>query len=230
MSTSAGPDPALFLTQDGSHSLFAANYGVSYHSRYGALTESQHVFIDMGLLHHRDQGKANCRILEIGWGTGLNALLTYAAAERHQFPVDYLGVEGFPIDPELAAQFNYPDLLPGDGDWRQFFTAIHQQPWFGQHQYGSYFSLEKMASTFDQLEFQPRFDLIYFDAFAPSAQPAMWEAPILEKMLAALVPGGFLVTYCAKGSVKRTLREIGFVVESPQGPPGKREMTRAYKR
>lgn len=220
--------PRIFETQDGSHSLFSEKHGVSYHSKYGAIQESQHVFIESGL-YYRMTGSHKLAILEIGLGTGLNAYMSLLEAEKHQIDIEYTSAEAYPISQDEALQLNYPKLLEVK-EWQEQFLAIHQSEWGVSHQLSPHFKFTKLQTRFEDLDFSEAFDVIYFDAFAPSAQPELWEAAIMEIMHRSLKAGGVLTTYCAKGSVKRTLRSIGFEIEALPGPPGKREMTRAIKK
>jgi tRNA U34 5-methylaminomethyl-2-thiouridine-forming methyltransferase MnmC len=214
----------IHLTQDGSHTLFATQYGVSYHSRYGAIQESRHVFIEAGL-HPLLITRRPAAVLEFGLGAGLNAFLTFLGAENQQVPIYYESLEAYPISLEQARTLNYPDLL----GHAAVFTAIHEAPWDAVQSLSPCFQLKKVRTRFEDYTNSSRFDLIYFDAFAPGAQPELWETPLLRVAVEALRPGGALVTYCAKGEVKRRLRELGMQVEALPGPPGKREMTRAVK-
>lgn len=220
-------DNELFATQDGSFSFISHRFGVTYHSKYGAVTESRHVFIQAGL-YPLLPNHSTLNILEIGFGTGLNALMTLQEANLRQFPINYECYEAFPIDTATAVSLNYAECL-GDLNLSAPFQAMHEQPWNTQAKYSPFFTLNKRLEKFEVINAVNQFDLIYFDAFAPSSQPELWEIPFLELMYQALKSGGVLVTYCAKGSVKRNLRTLGFTVESLQGPPGKREMTRAIK-
>lgn len=217
----------MFETQDGSHSLIALDYGVSYHSKYGAVQESRHVFIEAGL-YPLLLKKKPLQLLEIGFGTGLNAFLTFLEAERLQIPIHYEAIEAFPLAVNLISALNYPKTAASDA-YPGIFQELHETPWEADVQVGSFFTLHKRKEKAEVLHYLPRFDLIYYDAFAPGAQPELWETQVLSAMYLALKPGGVLVTYCAKGEVKRRLKTIGFSLESLQGPPGKREMIRARK-
>lgn len=217
----------LFETEDGSHSLFSEEFNVSYHSKFGAIQETKHVFIEAGLRYKAVLGK-ELRILDIGFGTGLNAFMTLLEAEKRGLSVDYTGVEAFPISKELSDKLNYPELT-GHPEKEEIFRQLHSDNWGETVQYTETFKATKVKKKFQELDFKERFDIVYFDAFAPGSQPELWEAPVLQIMHDALVKGGVLVTYCAKGDVKRTLKAIGFEVEKLTGPPGKREMTRATK-
>jgi len=216
----------LFETQDGSHSLISHQFGVSYHSKYGAIQESEHVFIDAGLKARLSLDDAPISVLEFGFGTGLNALLSYQLAEALHRPVYYEGMEAYPVAASLVEQLNYAEQL---GIAPSIFQELHAASWGDTHALGAYFSFRKIEMSFEHLDAEAAFDVIYFDAFAPSAQAELWEAPLLQKAYRALRPRGYLVTYCAKGVVKRTLKSLGFRLETLPGPPGKREMTRCIK-
>jgi len=216
----------IFVTQDGSHSIQSAQYGVSYHSKYGAVQESQHVFLSAGL-HPKMLEQAEVQVLETGLGTGLNALLTRLEADRRQLPVYYTALEAYPITTEQARSLNYPEQLQlADAS---AFLRLHELPWETPHRLSDYFTFTKQQIQFENMAFDQAFDLVYFDAFAPTAQPELWEMVVLERVYKAMAPGALFVTYCAKGAVKRALKNLGLEVESLKGPPGKREMTRARK-
>ena len=218
---------SLFLTKDGSHSLFSSKFGVSYHSKYGAIQETQHVFINAALrlkaLHQSD-----IHIMDIGFGTGLNAYMTLLAAGNRNLRIHYTAIEAFPIPYEMAELLNYSELLNTPA-LHELFLSMHKAPWSQLISFREDFQFIKHPIRFEEIEFSDQFDIIYFDAFAPNSQPELWDELVLEKMYKALKTEGILVTYCAKGVVKRTLKKIGFEVESLKGPPGKREMTRAIK-
>ena len=217
----------LFETQDGSHSLFSKEYGVSYHSKYGAIQETQHVFINAGLrLKAIEQTEIS--ILEIGFGTGLNAYMTIFESEKRGLTIDYVGVEAYPVSKEITQQLNYAKQV-NQPESQVIFDIIHDIEWDVPHLINEHFRLTKVNKRFEELGYDSKFDLIYFDAFAPTSQPELWEIPLLTLMLNALKPNGVLVTYCAKGQFKRNLKAVGFTVEAIPGPPGKREMTRAIK-
>ncbi|TNE63713.1 MAG: SAM-dependent methyltransferase [Bacteroidetes bacterium] len=217
----------LIVTQDGSHSIFAEQYGVTYHSKYGAVTESAHVFIDAGL-RMKAVVQSDLTILEVGFGTGLNAFMTWLEAERRNLKIDYYGIEAYPIEPEAARQLNFADLL--EVPQRQSdLLRLHTCAWGRKVQMSDHFSLHKKQARLETFLTTKRFDLIYFDAFAPQAQPELWTEGIFRRLFNYLNPDGALVTYCAQGHFKRTLKHVGFEVERLAGPPGKREMTRAWK-
>ena len=217
----------VFESRDGSSTLLSEKFGVTYHSKYGAIQESKHVFIREGL-YYKCIGKKELKILEMGFGTGLNTFLTSIEAERLGLSVEYTSVENNPVDQETLAQLNYCEKV-GLTNGSCLFKRIHELAWNEWTKLTSRFSLFKKLHSFEEVTFDDQFHLIYFDAFAPNIQPELWQAPLLEKMYRALLPKGILVTYCAKGDFKRALKSVGFKVESPKGPPGKREMVRAIK-
>lgn len=218
---------SIFETQDGSHSIFSQKYGVSYHSKYGAIQETQHVFIDAGL-YYKAQEVKSIDLLEIGFGTGLNAFMTLLEASKNNLQVHYQTVEAFPISFEKAQQLNFSEQLNAPSFQEQFLN-MHRMDWGVWQSLSEYFNFKKILNSFEEIDFENAFDLIYFDAFSPSAQEELWEIPLLTKMHKALKKDGVWVSYCAKGSVKRNLKAIGFEVEALKGPPGKREMTRCVK-
>lgn len=213
----------LIETGDGSHSLYVPDLKEQYHSRHGAIQESLHVFIAMGLQARQEE---ELSILEIGFGTGLNAWLTGQHCGGKK--INYFGIEAYPLSEEEAASLNYKDQIEGN---ESFFTWLHQSPWEvnSSSPYHSSFHLHKKKSRFQDFELDKSIDLIYFDAFAPDKQPELWTDDIFEKMFRLCAPGGNLVTYSAKGEVRRTMIRAGFQVEKLPGPPGKREMLRAVK-
>ncbi len=217
----------LLRTNDGSMTIHLPELNEQYHSKHGALQEAQHVFIKKGLIH-QTSSTHKVNILEIGFGTGLNALLTLAHGITHKKNIRYTGVEAFPINDEEHKAMNYGSLLKNP-IFSYYYNALHQSPWEQPIAITTNFILTKEQKTFDQISDKNAYDLIYFDAFGPRVQPELWEKNILEIMYTALKQGGVLVTYCAKGSVRRTLIEVGFTVERLDGPPGKREMIRATK-
>jgi tRNA U34 5-methylaminomethyl-2-thiouridine-forming methyltransferase MnmC len=218
---------SLLKTQDGSHTVFSGEFNESYHSKYGAVQESRHVFIEAGLFFKSIQQR-EIKILEMGFGTGLNALLTFLEAARLGLAIRYEAVEAYPLPVEFHGQLNYPELL-GNEQLTEVFQQIHQAEWEKEIPISDPFCLLKHRERFEEFEPSTGFDLVYFDAFAPTVQPELWSLEMMRKMFAALKPGGLMVSYCAKGAFKRALKDAGFKVEALQGPPGKREMTRAIK-
>ena len=218
----------LVATGDGSHSIYLPAFDEHYHSTHGALRESLHVFIKHGYEELIYKVSARLRILEMGFGTGLNALLTWERNRHVAVSVDYTSLEAFPVDASTAAQLNYPgELKSPDGE--EIFMKMHTCPWEVKENFGSNFSLLKLETTLADFQPEGQYDLVYYDAFAPRVQPELWTRDVFEKLFACMCPGSLLVTYCAKGEVKRNLKAAGFLVETVPGPPGKREMTRAKK-
>lgn len=217
-------DNQLIITKDGSHSLFSQKHGVSYHSKYGAIQETQHVFINAGFQHKIPT--TSLSILGIGFGTGLNAFMTFLESKKQGIDINYIGVEAYPLSLETINEFNFSEILKEE---ENAFQKIHELDWEIAHALNDHFQLTKMKMMIEDIDFINQFDLIYFDAFGPGAQPELWEESVLQKMYDALKMEGVLTTYCAKGSVKRSLKKVGFTIEALPGPPGKREMTRAVK-
>ena len=218
----------LQVTSDGSHTLFNPHVNECYHSTHGALQESLHVFIKSGLEHIASQARV-VRILEIGLGTGLNALLTVQAAHDKNLRIEYTAVEAFPLEAEIINALNYPEVI-GNPLAAKWFEYVHAVPWGSIQAITPFFKLTKINGRLQDTHLEPKsFDLVYFDAFAPQKQPDMWLPEVLVKVAGAMVDGACLVTYCAKGQVKRDLRAAGLIVEALPGPPGKREMIRASK-
>lgn len=213
-----------YVTGDGSSTLYSEKYGETYHSRHGAIQESMHVFIGMGLAA-LPQEKQDISILEMGLGTGLNVLLT--ALHQGERTIRYTSLEAEPIGPEQYQELNYSEEL--DGEKRSnLLTKIHELPWQSWQELQADFQLFKFLGKLQ--DFQPeskqKFDLIYYDAFAPGTQPELWTQEIFEKLFAFCHPGAVLTTYCAKGAVRRAMIAAGFEAERVPGPPGKREMLR----
>ena len=212
----------IFETADGSHSLFHAGLNETYHSRHGALQESMHVYIKAGLDHVASRVPGEIHLFEMGFGTGLNALLTQAWADKYQRLVRYTSIEAYPLPAEVWRQMNYGVLL----QQADAFEQLHSTAWNREARLSDHFVIQKHQTGLADFQTNNRFHLVYYDAFAPEKQPELWTVAIFEKLRALLRPGGVLVTYCAKGQVKRNFKAAGFSVESLQGPPGKREMIR----
>lgn len=218
----------IITTADGSKTIHLEAWNEHYHSKHGAIQEAKHVFIKHGLHHFVD--KTECRelaILELGFGTGLNAFLTCIEAEILNLQIGYFGIEGYPVSKEEIDQLNYTELVSKDHEGH--FQSIHKCPWEEACNITSFFKLTKKKQLFSEINAQHTFDIIYFDAFGPRVQPELWTEAHFEKMYNALKENGVLVTYSAKGDVKRALKANGFTVERLQGPPGKRHMLRATK-
>lgn len=216
-------------TQDGSHTLYNFDLNENYHSIFGALDESAHVFIEAGLKPVLAQ-KDGIFILEIGFGTGLNAWLSLCQVENTDKLITYIGVEPYPVPQHVAQQLNYPQLAGREeSPLNLLYQRLHEAQWNITQTISPQFHLRKLPQPVEHFKPYWLFDVVYFDAFAPAKQPEMWDRSILEKIYDITVPGGVLVTYCAKGQFKRDLKEIGWQVETLPGPTGKREMTRAHK-
>lgn len=217
--------PELIISGDGSHSIVSPLFNTLYHSTHGAITESKVVFIDAALNYLLASNYKSINVFEMGFGTGLNAVLAQQWAEKHQTSLNYHTVEAFPIDLETVYSLNYGTIL----DCKDIFFHLHEVDWNKSLNISPYFNFCKWNQTIETLEVHQKFDAIFYDAFAPSEQPELWQVPILAKMFDQLYHGGVLTSFCAQGAFKRNLREAGFKVESIPGPPGKREMTRAIK-
>ena len=215
----------LRTTSDGSHTLFVPEIDESYHSTHGAIQESRFIFIDEALKLCK---KKEITILEIGFGTGLNAFLTLNEAETDNNQIHYITLEKFPVPLEQAAQLNYSDIISPSK--KGLFELMHFWQWNQPVQLTSQFILEKIQVDFTTFNHSSYYDLVFFDAFSPEKQPEMWSQEQFEKIYAHCNPGAILTTYCAKGVVRRALQNAGFEVERLAGPPGKREILRAIKR
>jgi tRNA U34 5-methylaminomethyl-2-thiouridine-forming methyltransferase MnmC len=218
-------------TRDGSHTLCNLDINKNYHSVHGAIHESIHVFIRGGLDAVLEK-KEEIRLLEVGFGTGLNALLTLQRIRQtdSQVSVYYTSLEPDPVPMALVEQLNYAQYFENPAVYQAFLHRLHQIAWEEFKEIEKGFLLEKKQTTLENFDYGHRtFDLIYFDPFPPSAHPYLWETPWLGKIAGALSPGGVFTTYCAKGQFKRNLKSLGLVVQSLPGPPGKREMIRAIK-
>ena len=215
----------LEKTADGSYTLFVPEMDEHYHSVKGALTESEHIFINMGLKHTTI---AEPHILEIGFGTGLNAFLTLLEAERNQRKIHYTTLEKYPLNAEVLQQLNYPEIIAPEA--AELYYKMHHVVWNVPVTITPYFTLQKIETDYTKFSFQQKYDIIYFDAFAPEKQPEMWSQQLFDNLYQTLNPGGVLTTYCAKGVVRRMLQSAGFTVERLPGPPGgKREILRGNK-
>ncbi|KJD35722.1 SAM-dependent methyltransferase [Tamlana sedimentorum] len=240
----------IIITADGSTTIHIPEWNEQYHSKHGAIQEAYHVFIKHGLNFFYDEychselvseshpedvtpvieasknENNSLSILEIGFGTGLNAFITLFEAEKLNLKIDYCGVEGYPIALNEAEKLNYAAEI-NESD--KIFKEIHNVSWEVAHDITPQFSLTKQEKFFDTIEDENVFNIIYFDAFGARVQPELWTEAIFQKMYKALKENGVLVTYAAKGSVRRAMQAVGFLVEKLPGPPGKREMLRATK-
>lgn len=212
----------IIFTEDGSHSLLQNELNETYHSIHGAIQESRHIFIDAGLKKH---AKDTLHILEIGFGTGLNAFLTLLESESTQQKIQYTAIELYPLSTASAFLLNYPDLLAPEK--KDVFYQLHTSPWQNHIQLTPQFELYKIRADFSLMTLSGDFDLIYFDAFSPEKQPEMWTEDRFKMLYNCCNPGAILTTYCAKGIVRRALQSAGFEVERIPGPTGKREILRA---
>ena len=219
----------IITTADGSKTIQIEEWNEQYHSIHGAIQEAQHVFIYAGLNFVLNKfNSQNISILEIGFGTGLNAYLTILEAKKNTCQVDYVGVEAYPVSEVEIKELNYTELIESKIN-SQIFDDLHNCSWEERHKLSSYFKLTKNQLKFEDLKLNDSFNLIYFDAFGARVQPELWTEEIFQIMYQALKHNGILVTYSAKGSVRRAMQAVGFTVERLPGPPGKREMLRACK-
>lgn len=216
----------IIKTLDGSTTIHLEEWNESYHSKHGAIQEAKHVFIKNGLSLFESNPVS---ILEIGFGTGLNAFITFLESEQKQQYINYVGVEAYPIAASEVLGMNYVEELEAE-NFSEVFKKMHESEWNQEVKINSRFSLTKRKQFFDKIDDLEIFDLIYFDAFGYRVQPELWSTAIFQKMYNSLKPNGVLVTYAARGVVKRSMIEVGFTVEKLTGPPGKREMFRAFKK
>jgi tRNA U34 5-methylaminomethyl-2-thiouridine-forming methyltransferase MnmC len=218
----------LITTSDGSHTLFVPRLNEHYHSTFGALTESMHIYLQAGFESLTD--KQEVSVFEVGFGTGLNTLLTCLSSVERGVHTTYYTIESDPLEEELTRQLNYSNLIPGKRKSCELFTSIHKATWNQTVKIHPYFSLHKIHASL--IGFRPdfAFDLLYYDAFSPDKQSDMWSPDIFRTLFEKMNPGGILVTYCVKGEIKSMLRQAGFEIEKLPGPPGKREMLRGRKR
>ena len=223
----------IIVTGDGSHSVRIPEMNVTYHSIHGAIQESRHVFIQAGLIDSEvfDYRGVN-HVLETGFGTGLNALLTLIEADKHQNRIYYTAIEPHPLNEKEISHLNYCEQL-NQPSYQPYFEKMHKVGWEEMYEITDNFRLTKkrcsLADYSVDSSSENTFFLIYFDAFAPNAQPELWTKKIFEKLYNMMLPGGILVTYCSKGDVRRALQAAGFNVEKLPGPLKKREMLRGRK-
>jgi len=213
----------IIITSDGSTTIHLPEWNEQYHSKHGAIQEAYHVFIKNGL---EQINLEELSILEIGFGTGLNCFITFLESSKI---INYVGVEAYPVGKEEIAKLNYVAELKAESK-ENIFNLIHAIPWEEQQKISNNFLLTKREQFFEKIEDENTFHLIYFDAFGARVQPELWTESIFKKMFLALKKDGILVTYAAKGSVRRAMEAVGFSVERLPGPPGKREMLRAIKK
>jgi tRNA U34 5-methylaminomethyl-2-thiouridine-forming methyltransferase MnmC len=217
----------IIETEDGSHTLRLADTAVTFHSNRGAIQESAHIFIQSAFDYFIQNNPSikELRIFEVGFGTGLNALLTAIAARRNGRQVVYRSIDLYPLAGDIFSRLNYAEIL----NERELYKTIMQTPWEQLIYIDPFFKLQKINIDLAKYEFTTKYDLIYFDAFAPEDQQEIWDFSIFVRLFNALESGGVLVTYCSKTIIRKTLESAGFVVEKIPGPRGKREIVRARK-
>jgi len=224
-------DVKIITTDDGSHSIFVPELNESYHSFHGAYRESIHVFMLYGLdtwyMHNPETYPI--RIFEVGFGTGLNAWLTLVWAEQYKVPVLYHTIEPFPLEKEIYSQLNYTEVDTSIYHYASYFKRLHAAPWNEGTVISEYFNMKKDNTTLEDAVLYPA-DLVFYDAFAPNKQPELWTKDILAKVIDSMNPGAIFSTYSAKAQLKRDLKDLGLLVETLPGPPGKKEMVRGSKR
>lgn len=222
----------IIVTADGSHSVSIPEMNVTYHSVHGAVQESMHVFIEAGLLFgwERFQRSDPFSILEMGFGTGLNALLTFIETKKRKgLKIHYTAIELLPLQRQEYAQLNYCEAL-NDTSMQEYFNKMHECDWEKDIRVSGQFSLFKSNQSLPDFKSNRLYDVVYFDAFAPDVQPELWTKEIFELLYRNMSPQSILVTYCCKGDVRRAMIAAGFSVEKIPGPPHKREMLRAFKK
>ncbi|OIQ20092.1 MAG: SAM-dependent methyltransferase [Flavobacterium sp. MedPE-SWcel] len=215
----------IITTSDGSVTIYLPEMKETYHSKFGAIQEAYHVFILNGLALTKDQPIS---ILEIGFGTGLNTFITYLESQKRNQLIHYTGVEAYPVAKDEVVQLNYVKELNAENE-TIIFNQIHDAKWEQEFYINEKFTLLKQQKRFEDIEDIECYDLIYFDAFGYHAQPELWSVEIFAKMFKALKSGGVLVTYACRSVIKKAMQEAGFTTEKLPGPPGKREMLRAFK-
>ena len=233
--------PQLQETEDGSLTLYTPRFGEHYHSTHGAVQESAHIYLGLGLRQRLEQWTeceaAALRCFEVGFGTGLNALLSWMEAERSHRLIHYYSIERYPIPAELSRQLHYelstavPLSTAGCAeDSHSALMQLHEAAWDEDVTLSRYFILHKISGDLNALSFPSALDLVYYDAFSPESQPELWREELFAQLRHCCRPGAILTTYCAKGEVRRRLERSGFSVERLPGPPGKREVLRATAR
>lgn len=215
----------IIQTSDGSTSILLPDWNETYHSKFGAIQEAKHVFIQNGLALFQGQSVS---ILEIGFGTGLNAFITFLEAKGYQQQIDYTGVEAFPVSNEDVLKMNYVDQLEASSH-EAVFLKMHQCSWNQPYDLDEDFKLTKQNKKFQEISDENKYDLIYFDAFGFRVQPELWSLELFQIMHSALRHRGVLVTYACRSIIKKNMLDAGFTVEKLKGPPGKREMLRGRK-
>ena len=216
----------IITTDDGSVTIFLPEMQETYHSKFGAIQEAKHVFIQNGLHLMQNQPLS---ILEIGFGTGLNAFITFLESVKNKQTINYTGVEAYPVEPEHSALLNYAEQLESP-QYLETFNLMHSCLWDTEIKLNNNFSLTKRKQFFEDIEDEDKYDLIYFDAFGYPSQPHLWSEDIFRRMYNALKVNGILVTYACRSVIKNNMKAVGFITTKLPGPPGKREMLRAVKK
>lgn len=223
-------EKSIIKTDDGSHSIFSKQFNSTYHSTHGAIQESKHVFIKNGIKYYNESNNREIiNILEYGFGTGLNALLALEYAEKYNIKVNYTALEAYPIDLKTIEDLNYIEELKLN-KFKNVFYSFHQDKASDLKQYSDYFGFEKKIVDFNNFIPNTRFDIIFFDVFGAETQPELWLRPFLDSVYKLMSNNSILITYGAKGSFKRALKSLELKIENPEGPPGKREITRAIRK
>lgn len=220
--------PELHTTEDGSLTLYAPTFGEHYHSMHGAVQESEHIYLGLALRERMSswrEGDVPLRLFEVGFGTGLNALLSWREAEERHIPLQYYSIEKFPITPEIYEALHY-EGLGEEGEVKDQLLRLHAAPWDEAVELSPFFTLHKLRGDLTTWTFPERLSVIYYDAFSPESQPELWAEELFQRLGKASCSGAILSTYCAKGEVRRRLQRSGFLVERLPGPPGKREVLR----
>jgi tRNA U34 5-methylaminomethyl-2-thiouridine-forming methyltransferase MnmC len=216
------------LTHDGSSTLYSKQFNETYHSIFGAISESNHIYIKNGIQYYKDFFQINAiNILEIGFGTGLNAILTWKYACENNIRVQYFSVEKYPLSIQEIQNLNYSDIL--QAPWQERFKTLHTFEWNKSNVIKDFKICKLKADLLNLPKMNTVFDIIYFDAFSPEKQPELWTEQVFENLFALMKKNGILVSYCAKGLVKRNLKKVGFTLQTPPGALRKREMIRAVK-
>ena len=211
----------IIQTKDGSQTVLNTELDSTYHSRHGAVTESKHVFLDKGLRKRLERQVTDITLLEMGFGTGLNALLTLTETSNLTHRINYHSLELFPIPESVWRQFELPNDLAG---FQTEFEKMHASDWDTKFRLSKDFEITKHQTSLLDFVIDTKFDVVYFDAFEPETQPELWTEDVFRKLFEMMNPEGILTTYCCKGYVRRNMISAGFVVEKVPGPPGKREM------
>ncbi|MCD4745631.1 MAG: tRNA (5-methylaminomethyl-2-thiouridine)(34)-methyltransferase MnmD [Bacteroidales bacterium] len=218
----------IIKTEDGSHTIFIPELNEYYHSKFGAIQESDHIFINAGFKFLPDTLNT-VNILEIGFGTGLNSMLTFFEAKKRRAKIYYVAIEPFPIQQEIYSLLNYHEFIK-NRIANSVFLKMHESKWNIPINISDNFILKKINTKIENIILnEDKYKLVYFDAFAPDVQPELWTEQIFSKIYKAMNKDGVLLTFSAKGEIKRRFKKIGFTIENLPGPVGKREITRARK-